>query len=570
MQSPSPRCLQTAQTHPPQRRWYIKLALLSALSVGIENAIAAPVDSGALSISVPFSNDGVYLNLISGATGASAAAVTGWDTNPFFQGTAQPATANFAVFTSAIGDPERATLRSSQGGLSLLAPGSTVDFNAQFSTGSLGGPAFTNIGSRYYGVRFTNETTGARNYGYVLISTTAGLPTPATRIVRTGYCNAGEAVTVPAVPGPPLCGVRRIGFVYALLSNVASENQLYGYSINDATGVLTPIPGVNPLPTGGTGTMRNEELLAFDPAKGRLFAANDGSKTISAYSVNPATGALVALPYHPINTDLTSIATIKLHPSGSPLLIGAAGSIASINLTETTAIAAVGSPFSQTSASRSSTFSRDGNYYYTGGGNNFGLSGYTVNAANGVLTELSGSAFNLGPFLIALSTDVSGRLFGVNRGITLSGIFFPVSGFSTQAGVPGIIPVAQLASALVSPIHGQLSRSGSLYAVADNEANQVGVFRVAGSGSATMVLPVAGSPFTTGGMKTCSVAFNTDETHLYAANCQSRNITRFIVDSASGVLSSPLTQVTNTIGTTGQIVGMAFVTSDRHFANGFE
>ena len=548
---------------------------LAALQLGVTVASAAAVDSGPLSIAVPFSIDGVYMNVVNGATGSSPAAVPGWDTNPYFQGTAQPATANFAVFTSATGDPQRATVGSGAGGVTVLTPGTIVNASSTFTTGQLAGAPFVSIGTRYYGMRFTNETTGAVNYGYVLISTSTGLPSPVTRIIRTGYCDAGEAITVPAVPGAPICGASaQPTFVYALLSNAISGNSIYGFSVTEANGALTPIPGVSPLATGGLGEAYFRELLTYDPAKRRLYAANRGSATVSAYSVHPDTGVLTALPFSPINPQIAAIGSIAVHPSGSPLVVGDSAAtghkVASINIADSTASAAVGSPFFQLAASFSSAFSRDGNCYYTGGNNSSGTSGFAVNPSTGVLTSLPGSPFSLGPVHLAYATDAAGRIFSINSSAIVNGVLSPVAAFTTTSGVPAAVSGSYLPSGLSVAVQGRLSPNDNQYAAVGQDSNTVGVYRITGSGSATTITLATGSPFASGGIKACGLTYNATGTLLFVANCESRNITRFVVDTVSGALSSPTTQAVNSIGTAGEIVGIAYAYSDRVFASGFE
>ena len=62
----------------------------------------------------------------------------------------------------------------------------------------------------------------------------------------TGLAYAGQ----PQPPSPP-----GSGFVYALADRPAAENQIYGFSVNELTGALTPLSGF-PLGTGGNGNRR--------------------------------------------------------------------------------------------------------------------------------------------------------------------------------------------------------------------------------------------------------------------------------------------------------------------------
>src|SRR6185436_2580902 len=108
---------------------------------------------------------------------------------------------------------------------------------------------------------------------------------------------------------------------------------------------LTPLPGF-PLSTGGNGDGNFlSERLALDRVNQRLYAINAGSTTVSAYAINPTTGALTPLPFSPMNLGAGIWNTIALHPSGSPLVVGdfgangGPGRLASFQVTATTGTA---------------------------------------------------------------------------------------------------------------------------------------------------------------------------------------------------------------------------------------
>jgi hypothetical protein len=78
-----------------------------------------------------------------------------------------------------------------------------------------------------------------------------------------------------------------------------------------------------------------------------------------------------------------------VHSTGSPLVVGDATALvklASFNITSSSATPAAGSPFHNLVASASCAFSRDGNYFYTGGYSGTKIAGFSVNAGTGVLT----------------------------------------------------------------------------------------------------------------------------------------------------------------------------------------
>ena len=357
---------------------------------------------------------------------------------------------------------------------------------------------------------------------------------------------------------PPCVPSAFKGFVYSLNTLTIGSNYIHASGVGP-TGTLTQLPGF-PLPTGGLGTTNTiSEQITYDAVNGRLYAINDGSDTLSAYAVNRATGALTPLPFSPIPLGSGQWYSVRVHPSGSPVTVGdGAGRVASFVVTPTTATAAAGSPFGIGLPSLfSSVFSRDGSYFYASSGSASGLAtaAFSVTPATGVLTPLVGSPFDMGgPTLVGNATDSSGRLFGVN--------FFTsqVRAFTTSGGVPSPVSGNPFSSGVTSGVAGVVHPSG-FYMVADRTGNRVGVYQIAGSGSATTLTPVAGSPFVAGGSFTDALALNKDGSLLFAANGNSRNLTVFGVNAGTGALTSLVVQPPNTLGNVGVITGVAFAPS---------
>ena len=168
------------------------------------------------------------------------------------------------------------------------------------------------------------------------------------------------------------------GFLY-LLNDDSTGNRIYGFQVNEMTGELTALPGfpVN-LAVGGINNIVSERMTV-DVVNKRLYAVNEGSDLVSAFSIDPATGAITPLPFSPIALGAGVWNTISVHPSGSPLIVAnnsLNGLVQSFVITATTATAAAGNPFPVTGAAGfSSTFSRDGNYAYVGGNSGPGIAG---------------------------------------------------------------------------------------------------------------------------------------------------------------------------------------------------
>ncbi len=174
------------------------MAGTSLLALASMASQAAVIDSGTVNIPIGDNIDGVYFNLVTGLSGTAGAAVPGWDVNPYNNGTGMtfffPATSpsTGAVIPAAAAPPQPLALGT------VIGPAST------FSTGGqILGTNFRSGGPQTLGFRFQNEATGAVNYGYATINTTAGTGFPAA-IVRYVYENAGTAITIAGAATAPV------------------------------------------------------------------------------------------------------------------------------------------------------------------------------------------------------------------------------------------------------------------------------------------------------------------------------------------------------------------------------
>ena len=185
----------------PVSRHVSRALLGSALFLSASATFAAPIDSGPLNINVPATTAGIYINMVTAATGSSSASTAGWDFNPYSAGAATGMNL-FAPSTGGGGYVITGMLVEALPTGTVIGPASTFG-----GTGvTAASPAFRTAGTKYVGLRLFNEATSAINYGYALMSIGAGPPAgfPAT-ILRYGFCNAGQATTIPATPGAPIC-----------------------------------------------------------------------------------------------------------------------------------------------------------------------------------------------------------------------------------------------------------------------------------------------------------------------------------------------------------------------------
>ena len=347
------------------------------------------------------------------------------------------------------------------------------------------------------------------------------------------------------------------GLLYAL-NDDSSGSFVYGFRVNEATGALTALAGFPvAAQSGGINSIVSERMVA-DQANLRLYVVNDGSNTVSAYSINSTTGALTPMPFSPITLPVSVWNTIAVHPRGSPLVVANNandGLVDSFVITPTTATPAAGSPYNMGTgvAGFSSRFSQNGDYYYVGGNMGTNIGGFGVDAATGVLTALAGSPFPAGASnVLGYATDSAGRLYGID---STNGL----RAFTSSGGALTPVTGNPFASGLSARRFGIVHPSGNFYIVAGNTGNNVGVYQISGSGAATTLTPVGGSPFATSGTTANALASNADGKFLYVANRISRNITTFSVTTGTGVLAFQSVLPSNTLGTSGAINGIAYV-----------
>jgi len=172
-------------------------AALAGTAAGVTSAEAAII-TFSTPVIVPATFAGVYVNLGTGATAASGAALPGWDFNPYA-----------ASGLTQLGFYWNPTPAASQGGVASgttylsLSPGTVVGPGSTYSITILGttGSPYLTTGTHILGFRFFNETTSAINYGYLTMSNTAGSPSGfPTTILSWSFDNTGAPITV--VPEP--------------------------------------------------------------------------------------------------------------------------------------------------------------------------------------------------------------------------------------------------------------------------------------------------------------------------------------------------------------------------------
>jgi 6-phosphogluconolactonase (cycloisomerase 2 family) len=242
-------------------------------------------------------------------------------------------------------------------------------------------------------------------------------------------------------------------FVYT--NDNFSPNTVSVFKVSPSNGALTLIPG-SPFLTGGNGggnDVNAENITtATQGTASFLYAANNGSSTISAFAINPKTGTLVPVP-------------------GSPFQVGPNTSGSTMSLTA----------------------SPNGKFLFQVDESSTLIRTFNI-AANGVITEATGSPFDTGAEPEGLKVTANGNflLVGLRSldavgvySIDGSGALSPVFGSPFLTNGPAVAMDSTCANNRVF-----VSSAGS---------SLIDAFDMAADGSLT---PVAGSPFSSGGTST--------------------------------------------------------------------
>jgi 6-phosphogluconolactonase len=238
-------------------------------------------------------------------------------------------------------------------------------------------------------------------------------------------------------------------FVYT--NDNFSPNTVSVFKVSPSNGALTLIPG-SPFLTGGNGGGRdvNGENIttATQGTASFLYAANNGSSTISAFAIDPKTGALAPAPGSPFPVtpaNPPSTMSLTASPNGRFLFQVDESStfIRTFNIGPNGAITeAAGSPFDTGAEPEGLKVTANGNFLLVGLRSLDALGVYAIDG-NGVLTPVFGSPFlTNGPAVAMDSTCANNRVFVSSAGSNLidafvmaaDGTLTPVAGSPFPSG----------------------------------------------------------------------------------------------------------------------------------------
>ena len=200
-----------------------RLAAYATLaSVALASAAPAKatiIYSGPININIPSTANGIYINVLTGVIGTSAASVPGWDLSPW-------GTTSFNVWANNAASPNSGVITNWLGGSSAtlvdnIAPvapeGASFPIDSSWNYGrtssieTTGATAFVlNSNENYVGFRFLNEGTGQYNYAWAHFSLGSSFGGQPRTLIDYLYENNGSGI-IPEPSPSALLGLFAIG-----------------------------------------------------------------------------------------------------------------------------------------------------------------------------------------------------------------------------------------------------------------------------------------------------------------------------------------------------------------------
>jgi 6-phosphogluconolactonase len=302
--------------------------------------------------------------------------------------------------------------------------GQVAAYPVDAATGALGTPSTTSGPSASFGIATINNT-----FLYASDSESSGSIDAWTIDQSTGELSsiAGSPFALGAFALPTgLAATDNVGpFLY--VADVAKIDAFEAGTM----GMLSAVPG-SPFAAG------INLYLALDPQDRFLFAANDGPPaSVLGFSIDQSTGALTPVPgaSFPITSNQTSpmqLGQVAVDASGKfvYVVLTFSNEVLAFSIASNGALTPVpGSPFAAGITPLSMTTTK--NFVYVS--NAAGISGFSIDGSSGVLTPLAGSPFAIHATPIITDTGAS-YLYGSSAAGMLSFRIDPSTGALTQIG----------------------------------------------------------------------------------------------------------------------------------------
>lgn len=336
---------------------------------------------------------------------------------------------------------------------------------------------------------FSASDNGTEVHAFTIDQTTGGLTEVSHSPFSTGF-TTGSAYPDIAVDS---------NSTHLYLAS-AGDGKVAGFSIDQTTGGLTPLPTV----TAGTNA---GGIPAFSPDNTHVYVVDQvqgAAGAVSGYSIDPTSGALTPISGGPFPTGIYPV-WIVFTPDGKYAYVSCKGDTSGGNTIwaysvdpTSGALAPLATPTYQMSETPEDlTIDTTGTHLYVpqGTGTNVGeIRAYTINT-DGSLTEVTGSPWPVGIGPIFVDIDPTGRFAYVSSaGTGASGVY----GFTIDSTSGALTPISGSPWGTgTEPQFITVDASGQFGYTADTASNTISAFTIDQTSGA--LSPVSGSPYPTGG-----------------------------------------------------------------------
>jgi hypothetical protein len=261
-----------------------------------------------VNINVPSTTAGIYINLVTGASGTTPGAAPGWDINPW-------GTTALNIWANNAASPNDGVINNFPGGISPtlidnIPLGSTV--NGAFTFGrtngieTTGSTAFRlNCTSNYVGFRFLNEATSQIDYGWARFGLSSTPGSQPRTLIDYAYDNSGAPIAVglldPSPPTPMQVVSRKShnGVLFDIILPLTGTGPVGiecrpGGAINDYEMVFSfpsPVTFNSAMVTAGTGTITEASGSGTTAVTVDLANVNNAQRiTVTLSSVSDCSG----------------------------------------------------------------------------------------------------------------------------------------------------------------------------------------------------------------------------------------------------------------------------------------
>jgi 6-phosphogluconolactonase (cycloisomerase 2 family) len=320
---------------------------------------------------------------------------------------------------------------------------------------------------------------------------------------------------------------RTPAFLYA--ANLATSS-ISAFVVNPATGALTPVAGSPfPSPAGDTSIAVSRDFKF-------LYAADFGLNQISAFSVNSdgSLSPLLGTPF-PAGNGPVSVVT---HPNADFLYVSNQGSgelmvfVIDPELTSSSSVMIGNAPLF-------GAITSDGARFYQTISSLAQIAGFSVSATDGSLTPIGGSPFSTGFFPRTIAIDPAGKFLYATISSSFMGTSTSIYGYTIDAASGGLtaMPGSPFPTG-ENPASAAVDVSGRFLFVANNantaNGNSVSAFSI--NPDTGVLTAVPGSPFPASPFP-LFVATDPSGKYVYVGLDSSPGIAAFVMNQSTGALT---------------------------------